>query len=386
MAVGSGPLVIAGGRVLTPSGWVDGDVIIHEGTITEITSAHGAPGVGDLVAMGLLVVPGFVDLQVNGVMGIDLAHEPHRLAELAAKMPRYGVTTFLPTIITSPSHVAQRALDAWRAAVADPQPGSAAMPGLHLEGPMLSAARKGAHPAAHLRAPSAGVIDGWSAKDGVALVTLAPELPGAREVIRALSTAGVVVFAGHTSATADELLVGIDAGVRGLTHLYNAMPSLGHRSPGPIACALTDARLRCGLIVDGVHVDPMVVKLTWNALGPARTVLVSDSVAATGMPAGRYELGGATLVTDGRSVRLEDGTLAGSMLTMDVAVRNLVAFTGCSPDEAIAAATSTPAEVISARTKGRLVVGADADLVLLTQDLHVLGTVVRGRLAFRGGQ
>jgi N-acetylglucosamine-6-phosphate deacetylase len=197
----------------------------------------------------------------------------------------------------------------------------------------------------------------------------------------ALRERGVVVAAGHTAATAAELRAALDAGVTGVTHLFNAMPPLGHREPGPVGVSLTDARVTAGLIVDGVHVDPSVVAIAFALLGPSRTMLVSDAVAAASMPAGTYDLGGIELITDGVSVRLRDGTLAGSVLTLDAAVRNLVSFTGSDATQAITAATTTPAAFVGASHVGRIEVGAQADLVVLDAALDVRATIVRGVLA-----
>ena len=239
---------------------------------------------------GLLVAPGFIDLQINGALGIDLADEPERLWEVGAALSRYGVTGFLPTIITSPAGTPERAM----AALADRPTGFAgAEPlGLHLEGPMLNPDRRGAHDPALLRLPSPGLVEGWTRADGVALVTLAPELPGGLAVVEQLVEAGVVVSAGHTAATADELDRAVAAGLSYVTHLFNAMVPFGHRDPGPIGLALSDGRLTAGLIADGIHVHPIAVAAAWRALGPSRLSLVTDAVAALGRPPGRFPVGG----------------------------------------------------------------------------------------------
>jgi N-acetylglucosamine-6-phosphate deacetylase len=353
-------LVVGGGRVLRPGGWVEADLVCRDGLIVETRAADGARR---LDASGLLVAPGFVDLQCNGALGIDVTSQPDRLWELGAALPRWGVTAWLPTVVTAPAG----AVDAARAALAAGPPAGwrGAVPlGLHLEGPFLAPARRGAHPEAHLRPPALTDIDGWSPEGGVALVTLAPELPGAEDVLAALVAAGVVVSIGHSDATTEQVRGALDAGASCVTHLFNAMAPLHHRDPGLVGVALRDARVHVGLIADGVHVAPDVVALAQQLLGP-RLTLVTDAVAAagTGDPAG---------------VRLQDGTLAGSDLSMDQAVRNLVAFSGCAPEVALAAASTGPAAVLRDGTRGVLDPGRRADLVLLTPELEVVATVVGG--------
>lgn len=312
------------------------------------------------------MAPGFVDLQINGAYGIDLAAQPERMWELAEILPRHGVTSLLPTIITSPSDVIAAALAALRGRRSDGP--FADILGLHLEGPMLNPARRGAHPAEHLRPPSLDVIDGWTFDGGVTLVTMAPELDGAGPVMAELIRRGVTVAAGHSAASTPEMLRAVAAGVGYVTHLFNAMGPFGHREPGIVGVALADDRMACGIIADGVHVHPVSVAMAWAAKGPRGLVLTSDAVAAAGS-------------TGIDAVRFEDGTLAGATVLLDQAVRNMVAFTGCSAYDAVGAASTNPAAVISMGHKGRIVPGADADIVVLDEDLDVVMTFVGGRLA-----
>ncbi len=385
-------LALTGGSVLIgdDSGFTDADLVIRSGRVDRITPRSGSGEASDerstvVDVAGLRLVPGFIDLQVNGIAGIDLCSEPERIAEVARYLPRFGVTSFLPTIATSPPSAIARALaEMGRVGSERTVDGGARPLGLHLEGPMLSPERKGSHPPMLLRDPSTAVIDGWSADAGVAMVTLAPELPGADEVIRLLLENGVCVFAGHTNASADVIVRALDMGVRGVTHLFNAMPGLRHRDPSPVGVAFTDPRITAGLIVDGVHVHPMAVAVAYSCLGPSRLALVSDAVAATAMPPGSYAFGGAELVTDGVSVRLPDGTLAGSVLTLDAAIRNLVSFAGCSLVDAIRCATSTPARVLGRSDLGVLRPGALADVVALDDVGNVVLTVVGGVIVHRG--
>jgi N-acetylglucosamine-6-phosphate deacetylase len=235
-----------------------------------------------------------------------------------------------------------------------------------------------------LRPPDTAVVADWSPATGVRLVTLAPELPGALAVIEALTAQGVVVSAGHSLASHDQAFTAVDRGIRYATHLFNAMTPLHQREPGLAAAALAAEAVVIGLLPDGLHVHPTLVKLVWQLVGPQRLNLVTDAMAALGMPAGVYDLGDYRVHVDGQRARLEDGTLAGSVISLDTAVRNLVTFTGCSLAEAITTVTLTPARLLGlAGQKGRLAAGHDADLVLLTATGHVMATVVGGRVVYR---
>jgi N-acetylglucosamine-6-phosphate deacetylase len=429
-------LVISGGNVLTANGLSACDVFLANGRIVSVGSDVGTSGTGGggpgeptevgtagagaeraalrlfaanetgevaggeppaapgypspssarrIDAAGLLVVPGLVDLQCNGAVGVDITADPERLWEVAAALPRWGVTAWLPTIVTAPPAIRTRALAALRSGPPrGPGVRPFAMPlGLHLEGPFLAPERRGAHPAEHLRAPDPSLVadEGWSRQSGVALVTLAPELPRALDVVRDLVAAGVVVSAGHSSASATEATAAIDAGVTAVTHLFNAMGPLHHRDPGLAGVALSDERVRVGAIVDGLHLHPATVALAARALGD-RLCLVTDAVAALGMPAGRVPLGVLEAFATADGVRLADGTLAGSDLSLDRAVRNLIAFAGVSLPAALAAATTAPAALLGLGDRGVIRPGAVGDLALLDTDSAVVATVVGGRVAF----
>jgi N-acetylglucosamine-6-phosphate deacetylase len=353
-------------------------VVVRDGVIAEAgETLRPPPDAAALAADGLLLAPGYVDLQVNGALGVDLTERPEGLWEVAAALPRWGVTSFLPTAVTGPLPVYGRAL---AALAAGPPPGwRGARPlGWHFEGPMLSPRRPGAHPVEHLRAPSAEIVAGWSREAGVAMATLAPELPGALEVVRTLAARGVVVSMGHTEASAAEARAAVAAGVRSATHLFNAMAPMGHREPGPAGLVLGGGDVVAGLIADGVHVDPLVVALAWRALGPERFVLVSDAMAGLGLPAGIHRLGGADVRVGPDGARLPDGTLAGSAVGVDAGVRNLADFAGCPPADAVVAATRAPAALLGRGDIGTLAAGAAGDLVLLDGGLRVVATVVGG--------
>jgi N-acetylglucosamine-6-phosphate deacetylase len=244
-------------------------------------------------------------------------------------------------------------------------PGSASALGLHFEGPMISPARVGAHPASLVGPVDLDEVDRWIASDTVRLVTLAPELDGAIEAIERLATGGVVVSAGHTGVDATGLAAARNAGLRYVTHLFNAMAPFDHRAPGPIGAVLADDALVAGLICDGIHVDPVAVAMAWNALGPRRVSLVSDASPALGMPHGRMTLAGFEIVHGPDGVRTVDGVLAGSALALDQAVRNVMAFTRCNLADAVGTVTAVPADLLGLTDRGRLAPALRADLVLL---------------------
>ena len=231
---------------------------------------------------------------------------------------------------------------------------------------------------AYLTGAGDEVIDDWHRSTGVTMVTIAPELPGAFDVIGELNRRGIVVAAGHSAATANEVLAAIAAGVSTVTHLFNAMAPFGHRSPNLVGVALADTRLTAAMIVDGVHVDPVAVAAAWNAKGPDGIALVTDAVSAMGQPPGAYRLSGTPTVFDGVSIRAADGVLAGSTVTLNRAAANLAEFTGCDRHEALAAATSIPAGIIGETRRGRLDPGSIADLVLLDDGYRVQATVCGG--------
>jgi N-acetylglucosamine-6-phosphate deacetylase len=371
-------VIVGGGRVLTPGGVVDdGAVTIDDALITSTGTARGPL---DIDAGGGWIVPGFIDLQINGAHGIDVTTAPDRIDELGAALVRYGVTAFVPTVITCSEPVRRAALVAWASRDAAALPGAVPL-GLHIEGPMLSPARKGAHPAGLLVAPSRELVDGWSPDAGVVLVTVAPELPAATDVIAELTARGVVVSIGHTDGTAADFAAGRSAGAQYVTHLFNAMRPFAHRDPGPVGAALADGEVVAGLICDGIHVDPIAVRMAWRALGPARLNLVTDAISALGVEAGRLGSVDVTVGADG--VRNADGVLAGSTLSLDQAVRNLVAYTGCDVVDAVATVTSTPADVLGLADRGRLAIGKRADVTVLDRDLYVIATVVGGEVAWR---
>ncbi len=380
-------LSIQNATLYSPDQRIDNaDVLVEAAQITQVgvRGQIDRPHTARVIdAAGLLLVPGFIDLQLNGAFGHDFTASPNTIWPVAAGLPRFGVTAFLPTIITSPPEAvaeAQRILT-----VQKPEGYQGAEPlGLHLEGPFLNPTKKGAHNPAYLRTPDRSLISDWTPEQGVRLVTLAPELPGALELVEQLTTRGVVVSAGHSLATFSQAQAGLNAGITYGTHLFNAMPPLGHRDPGLAGALLTNKSCVTGIIPDGIHTHPAVVDLIWEAKGRHGVNLVSDAMAALGMPPGQYHLNDFEVVVTESDARLADGTLAGSILPLDVALRNLINFTGCSLSDALAAITTTPATVLGiSHQRGRVAPGLIADLVLLNQDVEVVFTITRGQITYQ---
>jgi N-acetylglucosamine-6-phosphate deacetylase len=360
-----------------------GSVVVDGARIVAVGPADDTPapsGARRIDAGGRILVPGFIDLQLNGAFGDDFTADPGTIWRVAAGLPRYGVTAFLPTIITSPL---EQVAEGLRVVTVGPPRGfrGAAPLGLHAEGPFLNPKKKGAHNQQYLRLPTPDAVAGWSPASGVRLVTMAPENPGALEVIRALTARGVVVSTGHSMATYDEAVAGFDAGARYGTHLFNAMPALGHRDPGLPGALLSDNRMTVGFIADGVHTHRSIIALVWRMLGPKRLSLVTDAMAALGMPPGHHRLGDYDVIVDATSCRLADGTLAGSILELDQALRNLIEITGCTLGEALETMTTTPARLLGLEgERGRIAPGFVADMVLLSPDLKVETTIAAGEI------
>lgn len=369
------------GRTITGPAYVR----IRAGRIVEVVA--GEPPAGAEVLADGLLTPGLVDIQINGAVGVDFAEvDTASMRVVAEALPQTGVTRFLPTLITAPVPIAIRQARAVLAASAALPEGVGARPlGVHFEGPFLSPKRPGVHDPALMVEPGAAQIDELLADEtlrrALRMVTLAPEQPGGLEAVRRLSEAGILVAVGHSDATGSQTRAAADAGARMVTHLFNAQRPLGHREPGVPGVALVDERFTLGLIADLAHVGPDVCRLVFNAAGH-RVALVTDAVAAAGMPPGRYQLGGAdVLLTEDGVPRSPEGTIAGSALTLDRAVRNIVSV-GVDVADALASATIVPAEAIGESGLGRLAPGAVADLVWWDEELNPRKVWVDGAVVF----
>jgi N-acetylglucosamine-6-phosphate deacetylase len=366
--------VILPDRILRP-----GHLIVDGERVVETRAGHH-PRPDREFASGTLV-PGFIDLQINGAAGCDfLSPTDEGLAAADRHMLATGTVAYLPTLITSPEDGLRAALAFFTARMH--RAGAPRILGVHLEGPFLSSARVGAHRPAYLRAPSVQWIDRLLGdfQGVVRIVTLAPELDGAPAVIAHLRGKGVTVAAGHTDATFEQAMAAFGAGVRLATHLFNAMRPMHQREPGIVGAALAHPEVSCSLIADLVSVHPAVLKLVASLKGPERTVLVTDAISAAGGPPGRVTLGDQVVRVEEGAPRLPDGTLAGSVLTMDQAVRTMSAMTDLPA--AVKMAAETPARLV-AHDGGAIAPGRRADFAVLDERHHPIATIVGGRVAYQ---
>ncbi len=378
--------LLTGARIFTGETILDGHgLLVGDGRILDIVAPGRSPPAADRsVALdpGGLLAPGFLDIQVNGGGGILFNAQPTADAALAiaAAHRRFGTTGLLPTVITDTPDCHRAAAEAAVDAVA--RPGGGVL-GIHFEGPFISPQRAGAHDPRFVRTPDAADLEflcGLPARvpNGRVLLTLAPECVEDAALSR-LMAAGVILSVGHTMAGAERVVQAFDLGVRGVTHLFNAMPGIANRQPGPAGAALADGRPWCGLIVDGHHVHPLMMRAALAARPRGRTMLVTDAMPPTGTDAASFELNGRAIHRrDGRLV-LADGTLAGADLDMAAAVRNAGSLIGLPLEECLRMASLYPAEFLGmAGERGRIAPGWRADLVLLRPDLTVRGTWVDG--------
>jgi N-acetylglucosamine-6-phosphate deacetylase len=391
-------LGFTGGRLFTSTDELENPLLLVEnGRVLEIFSrGAGArykykesqipPGIAVSDFGDATIAPGYVDLHIHGNAGFDVMDDSSdALPKIETSLAKHGVTSYFPTTVTAPLDRTLRALEQLAIAIEkrEQKDGTAngrALPlGIHLEGPFISHARRGVHPPQDLLAPTIALFEKfWQASRGrIRMMTIAPEIPGALEVISEAARRGVCVSLGHSDADLATAERGIAAGARHATHTFNAMRPLDHRSPGILGAVLTNDRVSADVIADGIHLDPAIVKLVADAKGAEQLVLITDATSATGMPDGLYRLGSIEVeVRDGKC--MSGGSLAGSVLTMDRAVRNLAKFAEWQLPQAVAAASRNPARVAGIANKGTLAVGADADFVVLNKDGEVLRTFIGG--------
>jgi N-acetylglucosamine-6-phosphate deacetylase len=365
-------------------------LVVEDGRIVEVSSRRGKE-IGantTLVDFGdAVLAPGFFDIHIHGGAGVDLMRAaPEEFPRLGQFLASHGVTGYFPTTVAAPLDATCAALDrvaeGIEAAQKQPAGSVQAQPlGIHLEGPFLSHKRRGVHPPEYLVEPTVPIFDRlWQAARGlVRMMTIAPEIPGAIEVIAEAAKRNVCVSIGHSDAQFPAAQNAVSAGARHATHTFNAMRPLDHRDPGIIAEVLTDDRLTADIIVDGIHVSPPMVQIFMKAKGTERAVLITDAISATGMPDGHYQLGPIEVdVKDGKCT--SNGSLAGSVLTMDRAVRNVTQFAHWSLKDAVRAASLNPARAVGfAGQQGSLASGSEANFVVLNSSGEVLKTVVRGQ-------
>ena len=382
---GERPGVVAlRGRVVTDyEVWPEGTVLFEGGAIRDVLPDDSLLEDADEVHEhpDSLLVPGFVDAQVNGSFGVDVACEPGRLSELSEKLLATGTTSYLPTVISSPEGLYEEVLPEISASANSGR--GAEVLGAHLEGPFLNLEKRGAHAAAYVVPPDAQMLGHLLDLGPVRMLTVAPEIEGAGAVVELAVRRGVAVSAGHSNAPFEVAYEAFDGPFSGVTHLFNAMSAMHHREPGLPGAAFAHPRVVCSLIADGLHVHPEMVGLAFRMLGPDRVCLVTDAIAAAGMGDGEYRLATRTVYMDGGAPRLATGAIAGSILTMNEAFRNALAFTDCTIPEAARMASTTPARLIGeGRRKGRISPGYDADVTVLAPDLSVEAVWRRGEMAY----
>ena len=384
--------VIQARELFTPIERVERPLLfLEDGVVVSVSSSDSReiPRGVPVVDLGdSTLAPGFIDMHIHGGAGHDVMEgSADALPAVEKLLCQHGVTTYFPTTVTAPVDQTLAALERLADAIEKTREaggdGRAKPAGIHLEGPFISHLRPGVHPTADLLPPTLEMFERfWQASRGhIKVLTIAPELEGARRVIEEATRRGVCVSMGHSDADLPAAQAGVAAGVRHATHMFNAMRPLGHRDPGILGEALMDERLSAEIIADGIHVDPLIVSLFLRVKGAETAVLVTDATAATGMPDGRYRLGSLEVdVEDGKC--LVNGKLAGSVLTMDKAVRNVVKFANWDLQRAVRLATLNPARTTRLPAKaGMLVPGAVADIVALSPKGDVLQTIVRGQIA-----
>lgn len=374
MVIVSAPLLLVEDVLIGP-----GAVVVEDGRITAVLDHVPAPGAGHTELTSGILTAGLVDLQLNGFAGHDLAGTDYDGWNTVRRaLPRTGVTSFVATYITAPVGELFEPLERAEKVRSRHLVDGARLLGVHLEGPFLSPARKGAHDAGAMTDPEPALLAALTQFPALTLMTLAPERTGATAAIGVLREGGVVVSLGHSDATSSQATAGVAAGARMVTHVFNAMRAMHHREPGLAGVALTDPRLTVGLICDLHHVAPLMCALVFAAAA-GRVALVTDAVAAAGMPPGSYELGGEVLhvAEPGALPRRADGTIAGSSLTLDLAVRNAVTC-GLDAGAALTSASAVPARLLGRTDVGVLAEGAHGDLVWWSDDLYPQRTWLAG--------
>jgi N-acetylglucosamine-6-phosphate deacetylase len=381
-------ILIHSARALTPTAELaDAGILIREDVIEAIGPRSGMTlpaGAQEIRATDKTAIPGFLDVHIHGAGGHDVMEgNATALQAITRKVSEYGTTSLVATTVTASTDETLRAVEGIAGYIAhqhETELPRAEVLGIHFEGPFISKQRRGVHPAEWIQLPSAETLSRFlkAAAGNARILTIAPEVLGAAPCIDAAREAGLVVSMGHTDATYEQARAAMARGARSATHVYNAMRPFTHRDPGVIGAVLTSPDVNAELIADGVHVEEAAMKLLLMAKGAAHVTLVSDGLSATGMPDGKYMLGSLEVIVSGGICRNAEGTLAGSTLTLDRALRNIVALGAPLPD-AVRMLTLNPATLLGIEfKKGSLRAGADADILLLDEGLHITSVWARG--------
>ena len=386
-------LAVTAGRVMTPDRVIlDGVVLVEGPKILEVGSRRAVRFSRDeFQVVGhsqQLLAPGFIDVHTHGAMGRDVMEGTDEALEVISRfLAAHGTTSFLATTVTASPIATLQAVEALGSQVDRPLPG-ARMLGLHLEGPFINPEKRGAHTAKYIRRPSTLIFDQLLACSShqIKLITVAPEVEGSLELIRFARAKGVVVSLGHSNATLEETMAAIALGAGNATHTFNAMRPFSHRDPGILGAVLTAPEIWAELIADGVHVSPAAINLCIQCKSARRILLISDAVSATGMPEGQYRLSDIEITLSGGICRTREGQLAGSTLTQDQALRNMVRWSHLPLEAVLGMLTRNPAQSLGiAESKGTLAEGRDADMVLLDRNLRVHTTIIQGEVSHTVG-
>lgn len=379
--------IFTAARLCTPVEQIENPVLVVEGRRIASLQSRDAIEVpkGRLLDFpGMVLCPGFIDVHIHGGAGHDVMEgDEESLSAIEHQLVRQGVTAYLPTTVTSSRERTLKALDGLGKAIRSQNKsnGRAVPLGIHLEGPFISHEKRGVHPPEHLVEPSPQAFDLlWEASAGtVRMMTIAPELPGAIDTIRHARSLGVQCSLGHSNASYEQAKAAIAEGANHATHTFNAMRTLDHREPGILGAVLVNDGVTADIIADGIHVHPAVVKMFLRVKGEERAILITDAISATGMPEGTYRLGAIEVLVKNNRCDYQ-GRLAGSVLTMDRAVRNTMDFSGLRLDQAVRLATLNPAQLLGSNQRGQILQGGRADLVVVTPEGKVVNTILGGEI------
>ena len=388
-------IIIINGTIITPFHLVSGKaIIVEKGRIREIVnkeelSTATLTGAEVIEGKDKFIVPGYIDIHIHGGGGSDVMDGDYKaINQIAIAHSHFGTTSFLPTTMTMSRDKIIRSLRSICEAVKKGTAGAEIL-GIHMEGPYINPEKKGAQKEDDIKKISIEEFLEFNQASGnlIRLVTIAPEMPGAIDLIKYLHKQGIIASVGHSNATYDQTQAGIQAGLSHVTHTFNAMKGLHHREPGVVGAALTSPELTVEIIADGIHIHPIVLKILTKIKEGEKVVLITDAMRAAGLIDGTYDLGGQEVIVANGQARLKDETLAGSMLTMDKAVKNMVNKVGIQLPKAIQMASFNPARSIGTDDKkGSLDPGKDADIVILNKSLEAEITIVAGKIVYRRKQ